>query len=194
MKELIDKSAIVAEIKRIEHETNYEPFTDEVLGKRFVCRSLLSYLDTLEAKEINEELQGLEKEVAEGTVNRINKKRIPIELKGEVKAKFKNEFHTMWQTIHGISFANVAKPILERLCLHFAAWGVYNLKENIKMKPEEVKLDAVEVKEVDLEKEIKEVKHNYKVDDNRHTSICSADIEWLAKHFFELGLKTRKGE
>ena len=44
------------------------------------------------------------------------------------------------------------------------------------------------MKEVDLEKEIEEVKHNYKVDDNRHTSICSADIEWLANHFFELGL------
>ena len=49
-------------------------------------------------------------------------------------------------------------------------------------------LDSLEVKEVDLEKEIEEVKHNYKVDDNRHTSICSADIEWLANHFFELGL------
>lgn len=54
-------------------------------------------------------------------------------------------------------------------------------------------LDTLEVKEVDLEKEIEEVKHNYKVDNNQHTSICSADIEWLAKHFFELGLKT-KGE
>lgn len=51
------------------------------------------------------------------------------------------------------------------------------------------------VKGVDLEKEIEEVKHNYKVDDNRHTSICSADIEWLANHFFELGLKAaQKGE
>ena len=52
----------------------------------------------------------------------------------------------------------------------------------------------VEVKEVDLEKEIEDVKHNYKVDDNRHTSICSADIEWIAKHFFELGLKAYKGK
>ena len=48
-------------------------------------------------------------------------------------------------------------------------------------------LNTLEVKEVDLEKEIEEVKHIYKVDDNRHTSICSADIEWLAKHFFENG-------
>jgi hypothetical protein len=55
-------------------------------------------------------------------------------------------------------------------------------------------VDTLEVKEVDLEKEIEEVKHNYKVDDNLHTSICSADIEWLANHFFELGLKAQKGE
>ena len=55
-------------------------------------------------------------------------------------------------------------------------------------------LDDLEVKEVDLEKEIEEVKHNYKVDDNRHTSICSADIEWLANHFFELGLRAQKGD
>ena len=54
--------------------------------------------------------------------------------------------------------------------------------------------DTLEVKDVDLESEIKEVKHNYKVDDNRHTSICSADIEWIAKHFFELGLKAYKGK
>lgn len=52
-------------------------------------------------------------------------------------------------------------------------------------------IKSLEVKEVDLEKEIEEVKHNYKVDDNRHTSICSADIEWLANHFFELGFKSR---
>ena len=50
--------------------------------------------------------------------------------------------------------------------------------------------DTLEVKDVDLESEMKEVKHNYKVDDNQYASICSADIEWLAEHFFELGLKT----
>ena len=54
-------------------------------------------------------------------------------------------------------------------------------------------LNSLEVNKVDLEKEIEEVKHNYKVDDNRHTSICSADIEWIAEHFFELGLKAKKG-
>lgn len=50
---LIDKAAIVAEIKRIECETNYEPFTDKVLGKRRVCRGIKSFLDTLEVKEVD---------------------------------------------------------------------------------------------------------------------------------------------
>lgn len=65
--EPIDKSTLVAEIKRIEHETNYEPFTDEVLGKRCVCKSLLSFLDTLEVKEINidELLADLDKDIKE---------------------------------------------------------------------------------------------------------------------------------
>lgn len=53
MTRYIDKAVIKAELERIEHETNYEPFTDEVLGKRFVCRSLLSFLDTLEVKEVD---------------------------------------------------------------------------------------------------------------------------------------------
>ena len=53
MTQYIDKDDLVAEIERIEYETNYEPFTDEVLGKRFVCKSLLSFIDTLEVKEVD---------------------------------------------------------------------------------------------------------------------------------------------
>ena len=60
----ISKSALVAEIKRIEHETNYEPFTDEVLGKRCICRSLLSYIDNLEVKEVDLEKENfIKKEI-----------------------------------------------------------------------------------------------------------------------------------
>ena len=58
MTRYIDKAVIKAELERIEHETNYEPFTDEVLGKRFACRSLLSFLDTIEVKDVD-----LEKEI-----------------------------------------------------------------------------------------------------------------------------------
>ena len=61
------KSALVAEIERIEHETNYEPFTGEVLGKRCACMSLLSFLDTLEVKEVDldELLSNLDKDIKE---------------------------------------------------------------------------------------------------------------------------------
>ena len=55
-------------------------------------------------------------------------------------------------------------------------------------------INTNEVKEIDLEKEIDEVIHNYKLNNNRHTSICSADIEWIANHFFEFGLKMKGGE
>ena len=54
MAQYIDKSDLVAKLKEIEHETNYVPFTDEVLGKRMVCKSLLSFIDNLEVKELEE--------------------------------------------------------------------------------------------------------------------------------------------
>ena len=84
------------------------------------------YKENVEMKET--ELKGIEKEVAEGHVGLVDKKRVPIELKGELKAKFKNEFNTLWQIVNGIQFANVAKHIVERICLNFAIWGAYNLK------------------------------------------------------------------
>ena len=84
------------------------------------------YKENVEVEDT--ELQGIEKEVAEGHVGLLDEKRVPIELKGVLKAKFKNEFNTLWQIVHGIQFANVAKHIVERICLNFATWGAYNLK------------------------------------------------------------------
>lgn len=57
-------------------------------------------------------------------------------------------------------------------------------------------LDGLDVKEVDLEKEIQEVQRNYKTIEEYKSYPCTMyadDIEWIAKHFFELGLKA-KGE
>lgn len=50
-------------------------------------------------------------------------------------------------------------------------------------------IDTLEVKEVDLEKEISSW-----VEDNTCKGYCSADIHETAEHFFELGLKSKKGE
>ena len=58
MKQYIDKSALLAKIERIENELNYEIFTDEFLGKRWFCKHIKSFLNTLEVKEVD-----LEKEI-----------------------------------------------------------------------------------------------------------------------------------
>ncbi len=57
----------------------------------------------------------------------------------------------------------------------------------------EIKDKLLEMKEVDLKKEINEAIHNYKLNNHMHTSICSADIEWIGEHFFNLGVKAQKG-
>lgn len=57
-------------------------------------------------------------------------------------------------------------------------------------------IDTLEVKGVDLEKEIQEAQRNYKTIEEYKGYPCTMyadDIEWIAKHFYELGLKA-KGE
>lgn len=50
-KQYIDKDALIAEIDSILNETNYKPFTDEVLGERKVCKDIKDFINTLEVKE-----------------------------------------------------------------------------------------------------------------------------------------------
>lgn len=63
-------------------------------------------------------------------------------------------------------------------------------------------LDTLEVKEVDLEEELKSLIEKEKafVTDNREVKYYNGDsfnhiyeLEFIAKHFFELGLKVQKG-
>lgn len=51
-------------------------------------------------------------------------------------------------------------------------------------------IDTLEVKEVDLEKEIELVKGDYEQVDVAWNN----DFDFIARHFFELGLKAQKGE
>jgi hypothetical protein len=49
----------------------------------------------------------------------------------------------------------------------------------------------------DLEEEIKEVQRDYKTIEEYEGYPCTMyanGIEWIARHFFELGLKAQKGE
>lgn len=51
-------------------------------------------------------------------------------------------------------------------------------------------LDTLEVKEVDLEEEIELVKGDYEQVDVAWNN----DFDYIARHFFELGLKAQKGK
>jgi len=55
-------------------------------------------------------------------------------------------------------------------------------------------INTLEVKEVDLESEIKSWLSNGDITDTRYDDYDDWDIERTAKHFFELGLKAQKGE
>ena len=56
-----------------------------------------------------------------------------------------------------------------------------------------IALDTLEVKEMDLEKEIKSWLDHGHITDTRYDDYDDNDIESTAKHFFELGIKS-KGE
>jgi len=56
-------------------------------------------------------------------------------------------------------------------------------------------INTLEVKEVNLEKEINEWLLHGNITDTRNDDYCDDDIIETAKHFFELGLKVnQKGE
>lgn len=50
---MTDKENILAEIERLKNKLNYEPFTDEVLGKRNALNSILSFIDTLPEEPVS---------------------------------------------------------------------------------------------------------------------------------------------
>ena len=171
--ELIDKSALVAEIEKAANEPAPShdqqcPWEDGYYCGLYKAENII---DTLKVKDLYEQCvqyssikDGIE---AHASIYSFN-------IESQLFPQLTKEQQALW------------RKEIEQACISGGDAGV-TLARDQRYK------ENLEVKEVDLEKEIKEIKHNYKVDDNRHTSICSADIEWLAKHFFELGLKA-KGE
>jgi len=183
MGQLIDKAAVVAEIKSYKDsfcDRNGYLEDSETNGLTYdtLCE-LEDSIDSLEVKEDNllTEKQN-EKVLAEIYINTFDKKfgnKLP-NLKGKQLADFKNFINRCEQTFHMNYFAIHATQgkLFEKLALLWAIWG----KEHL----------TFEVKEVDLEKEY---------DDFQDLVLArlvnrNAGIR-IAKHFFELGLKA-KGE
>ena len=74
MAHLIDKDTLLTEIERQEYEMNYEPFTDEVFGKRMICKHMKTFIDTLEVKEVD-----IEKEIIDWWNNHYSSKDYAFE-------------------------------------------------------------------------------------------------------------------
>ena len=54
---MTDKEKILTKIESLLNETNYEPFTDEVLGKIKSLRELKSYINSLQEEPVSEDLE-----------------------------------------------------------------------------------------------------------------------------------------
>ena len=80
------------------------------------------------------------RKVRDAFSNKIEKKRVLPHLRGQKLHDFKNEFNTLFQTIHGLRFEDVSSGILEKFALAFATWGAYNLSFLKNQEPEDVEL------------------------------------------------------
>lgn len=80
------------------------------------------------------------RKVREAYSNKIEKKRVLPNLNGQKLHDFKNEFNTLFQTIHGLQFEDVSRGILQKFALAFATWGAYNLSFLRNQESEDVEL------------------------------------------------------
>ena len=80
------------------------------------------------------------RKVREAYSDKIEKKRVLPNLKGQKLHDFKNEFNTLFQTIDGLQFEDVSSGILQKFALAFATWGAYNLSFLRNQEPEDIEL------------------------------------------------------
>lgn len=163
---LIDKDALVAEIERIEYETNYETFTDEVLGKRKVCKDIKDYLDTLEVKEIDtEQLNKLLNWWKEVTSDYSAYKVKGVDLEKEMSEYFVEHSDEFFSDKYNMSKAEEFIKDYTRNCSNQSEWSVETPNKSIIcvqpwLTPDQA-LRAVEIaKEETLDKVCKYIKDN----------------------------------
>lgn len=68
-------------------------------------------------------------EIIKDRLERLDSKRKIYDLKGQKKHEFLNEFNTLFQTLGFGSglYADITRPLLEKMCTYFAEWGARNL-------------------------------------------------------------------
>lgn len=159
MAKYIDKSALVAEIEK-RQSIVLDPLNNNIHTKRLeeTYKSILSFINTLEVKEVQEE-------------------PVSNDLEAEFVLYLKHKFNISQEgnTLKTDGWRPSPYDILA-IAKHFAKWQ----KEQ----------DAIEVKEVDLDKIVDDW-YNTKAS-KEFENVLYSDIENCAKYFFELGLMHRK--
>jgi len=190
--ELIEKSALVAWIKNRFLPT-VNPNADEwEMGADAERVNILNFIDSLEVKEMDLETD-IEKEYIECNIDIFNRKfpNLP-KLNGQYLHDYKNFLNTCKQIFKFHYWNNhpTQEILFEKLSLLWSTWGAQHLKNLFEINSEGLQKMDVEVKEVDLEKELDFVKDAYYY----FTSDERSSMKKVAKYFFELGLKAQKGE
>ena len=135
--ELIDE--IRAELEKKTHGEQGYSSGDAECGYRDCARDILSFLDTLEVKNMNLETDA-EREYVKCYVDIFDKK-FPImpTLKGQYLHDYKNFLNTC-QQIFGLKYWGIHPTqaiLFEKLSLLWATWGAQHLKGLFEMSPEE---------------------------------------------------------
>ena len=169
MAQYIDKSALVAWAK--------ETYLCENASMiRKVCfKQLLEYLDSLEVIDPYE--QYIQYTSIESGI-KAHAEDYSFNIESELFNQLTKEQQALW------------RKEIEQACIS-GGYAGYQLAKDPRYKKN------LEVKEVDLDLEIKKAQRKYKTIEEYEGYPCTMyanNIECIAKHFFELGLKAQKGE
>ena len=161
MAKYIDKDALVAEI--INLKVKYE------CGWNCAIDKILDYIDDLEVKDPYE--QCVQYDSIKAGIQ-AHAETYSFNIESELFYQLTKEQQKLW------------RKEIEQACISGGEVGV-ELARDTRYK------ETLEVKEVDLDKEINRV---WNETSDSFTPNCWIEFENIAKHFFELGLRAQKGE
>lgn len=176
MAQYIDKSALVAEMKRLENDEFLCDSYDEATGFQSALRMVQEFIDTLEVKEIN----NVWNNASDFSKAEAGRSMLLIEDNGRAEL--------------------LKSPSAERLfyfrTTNLKMWAYVDELLSITAHFEVKKVDyGIEVHKYAQEhfNVYDDVNKTLQTKENK-TLLGRKDFEDIAKHFFELGLKAQKGE
>ena len=175
MAQHINKDAVVAEIERLKTIYNDNENIHHV-AKYNILVDILSFLDTLEVKDPYE--QCIQYDSIKAGIQ-AHAETYSFNIESELFNQLTKEQQVLW------------RKEIEQACINGGEMGV-ELARDPRYK------ENLEMKEVDLEKEIQRQYNVHKNPDNSIVKNCvimtKDGFEYFAKHFYSLGLKAQKGE